>query len=105
MIFRWLTGRGRNSVEPRPPTPLALTNVARMRSAGVTHGKWLYSGAPCYATSAPTAEQREMDAAHRGASGKVFPLDKGMRLNRTWTFPGLEPGCKCVTNAVVPGFD
>jgi len=82
----------------------ALMNVARMRDSGLTEGKWLYSGARCYATSAPSIVQLAMDDAHRIANGKKFPLDKGVKINGVWTFPSLEPGCKCVTIAVVSGF-
>jgi hypothetical protein len=80
-------------------------DVARSRSIGLKEGKWLYSGAPCYSTNSPSDAEISMDAAHRAANGDVFRLDKGMKINVQWTFPGLGPGCKCVTNAVVPGFD
>lgn len=92
-ITRYLASRSR-----------ALMNVARMRDNGLTEGKWLYSGAPCYATNAPSIAELAMDEAHRSANGRKFPLDKGVKLNGVWTFPSLEPGCKCVTIAVVPGF-
>ena len=82
----------------------ALMNVARMRDNGLSEGKWLYSGAPCYATNAPTIAELAIDEAHRTANGRRFLLDKGLKLHSVWTFPGLEPGCKCVTIAVVPGF-
>lgn len=83
----------------------ALMNLAQMRDSGVTEGKWLYSGAPCYATNAPSISQVAMDDAHRIANGKRFPLDKGLKINGIWTFPSLEPGCKCVTIAFVRRFD
>jgi len=83
----------------------ALMDVARSRSLGLKEGKWLYSGAACYSTNSPSNAEISMDAAHRAANGEVFRLDKGMKVNGQWTFPGLEPGCKCVTNAVVPGFN
>lgn len=82
----------------------AFMNVARMRDNGLTEGKWLYSGAPCYATNAPTIAELTTDEAHQTANGRKFLLDKGLKLNSVWTFPSLEPGCKCVTIAVVPGF-
>ncbi|SEI76726.1 hypothetical protein SAMN05518849_101836 [Sphingobium sp. AP50] len=83
----------------------ALMDVARSRSIGLTEGKWMHSGAACYWTSNPSPSEKAMDAAHKVASGKVFRLDKGLKINGEWTFPGLKPGCKCCTNAIVPGFD
>ena len=81
----------------------ALMNVARMRDNGLTEGKWLYSGAPCYATNAPTIAELAMDEAHRTANGRRFLLDNGLHLNSVWTFPGWEPRCKGGTVAVGPG--
>lgn len=83
----------------------ALMNIARSRDMGLKEGRWLYSGAPCHASSNPTAAEQALDAAHRAAGGRVFRLDKGLHVNGVWTYPGLEPGCKCVTTPVVPGFD
>lgn len=83
----------------------ALMNVARARGMGLTEGKWSYAGAPCYATNNPSPAEKAIDAAHKAANGKFFSLEKGMKINGEWAFPGLEPGCKCCTNAVVPGFD
>ena len=83
----------------------ALMNVERMLGNGIKEGRWLYSGAPCYWTRNPSSDELDRDAAHRSADRKIFPLNKGMNLNGAWTFPGLEPGCKCITNAVMPDFD
>lgn len=83
----------------------SLMNVAKASSLGLTEGKWLYSGAPCYGTNDPSVAELEMDAAHKSVDRKKFPLDKGMKLNGSWTYPGIEPGCKCVMAPVVPGFD
>lgn len=83
----------------------SLMNVAKASDLGLTEGTWLYSGAPCYGTNNPSFAEREMDAAHKSVNRKKFPLDKGMNLNGSWTYPGSEPGCKCVMAPVVPGFD
>lgn len=83
----------------------ALMNVQRMRDNGITEGKWGYAGSPCWSTNPPSFEERKMDAAHSAANGKTFLLIKGMLINGERTFPGLAPACKCVTNAVVPGFE
>jgi hypothetical protein len=83
----------------------ALMNVQRMRDSGITEGKWGYSGSPCWSANPPSPEERKIDAAHSAANRQTFLLTKGMLINGEWTFPGLAPACKCVTIAVVPGFD
>jgi hypothetical protein len=81
----------------------ALMDITRMRSMGLAEGKWLYSGAPCYSTKLPNTDDLAMDDAHRSANKKKFSLETGMKLNGQWCFPSLEPGCKCVAIAIVPG--
>jgi hypothetical protein len=79
----------------------ALMNKERQGSLGIKEAQWLYSGAPCETNlNAPTGQ----DAAHRAANGKIFDVSKGMFLNGKWTWPGVEPGCKCVSKSVIPGF-
>lgn len=79
----------------------ALMDRERQQSLGIKSALWLYSGAPCEINpKKPTGQ----DAAHRAANGKPFDVGKGMFLNGKWTWPGVEPGCRCVSKSVVPGF-
>jgi hypothetical protein len=79
----------------------ALMDRERQQSLGVKSALWLYSGALCEINpKKPTGQ----DAAHRAANGKPFDVSKGMFLNGKWTWPGVEPGCRCVSKSVVPGF-
>lgn len=79
----------------------ALMNSQRQEVIGIKQARWLYSGAPCEIDpKKPTGQ----DAAHRAANGKLFDVSKGMLLNGKWTLPGAEPGCRCVSKSIVPGF-
>ena len=79
----------------------ALMNRERQETLGIKKAIWLYSGAPCEINpKKPTGQ----DAAHRAANGRSFDVSKGMLLNGKWTWPGAEPGCRCVSKSVVPGF-
>ena len=79
----------------------ALMNRERQESLGIKSALWLYSGAPCEINpKSPTGQ----DAVHRAANGKPFDVSKGMFVDGKWTWPGVEPGCRCVSKSVVPGF-
>jgi hypothetical protein len=79
----------------------ALMTRERQGSLGIKQARWLYSGAPCeLSPKKPTGQ----DAAHRAANGKLFDVSTGMLLNGKWTWPGVEPGCRCISKSVVPGF-
>jgi hypothetical protein len=79
----------------------ALMNRERQESLGIKSALWLYSGAPCEVNpKEPTGQ----DAAHKAANGKSFDVSKGMFLDGKWTWPGVEPGCRCVSKSVVRGF-
>ena len=71
----------------------ALMDRERLNSLGIKQVLWLYSGAPCDVK--PTGEESRQNAAHKAASGKPFDVSKGMFLDGKWTWPGVEPGCKC----------
>jgi hypothetical protein len=76
-------------------------NSQRQESIGVKQALWLYSGAPCEIDpKKPTGQ----DAAHRAANGRLFDVSKGMLLNGKWTLPGAEPGCRCASKSIIPGF-
>lgn len=66
---------------------------ARQTELGITQAIWLHSGAGKH----PRPE-------HVAANGKVYDVAKGMYLDGKWTFPGMEPNCRCCSRAVIPGF-
>ena len=79
----------------------ALIDRERQESLGIKQALWLYSGAPCEINpKKPTGQ----DTAHRAANGKPFDVRKGMFLDGKWTWPGVEPGCRCVSQSIVRGF-
>jgi uncharacterized protein with gpF-like domain len=79
----------------------ALMDRERQGSLGIKQAHWLYSGVPCEINpKKPTGQ----DAAHRVANGKLYDVSTGMFLNGKWTWPGVEPGCRCISKSVVPGF-
>lgn len=79
----------------------ALMNRERQKSLGIKSALWLYSGAPCEINpKQPTGQ----DAAHKAANGKPFDVSRGMFLDGKWTWPGVEPGCRCISKSVVRGF-
>ena len=83
----------------------ALMNRERQESLGIKYALWLYSGAPCGISSKkPTGQENVQNAAHKAANGKQFDVSKGMFLDGKWTWPGVEPGCRCVSKPVVRGF-
>lgn len=82
----------------------SLMEKERQTSLGITHAIWLYSGAPCMVNPKhPTESELRQDKAHRAANGKEFEIANGMYLNGNWTWPGMDPGCKCASRPKVPG--
>lgn len=83
----------------------ALMQRTRQTALGITQAKWLYSGAPCKINPKdPSDQDKRQDAAHSAANGEIFEISKGMFLDGKWTWPGVEPGCRCVSKTVVRGF-
>lgn len=108
MKIRTILGRVFGERQERPLSAKAsavMEKIERMRAMGLTEARWRYSGAPCYSTRAPTPGEIAMDKAHREADKDTFHLKNGKKVNGIWTFPGVEDGCKCVANPVIPGFD
>jgi uncharacterized protein with gpF-like domain len=84
----------------------ALMDRDRQGSLGITEAKWMYSGAPCYENyRTATDEDRARDTAHRAANGQKFKVSDGMLIDGRYVRPGQDPGCKCVSKSVIPGFD
>ena len=84
---------------------MAKVTTQRQTDLGITHAKWLYSGAPCVANFPPSESDLARDAAHKAANGQEYEVSKGIFMNGLWRRPREEPGCKCVANSVILGFD
>jgi uncharacterized protein with gpF-like domain len=82
----------------------AVITRERQESLGISQATWLYSGAPCAVDPKdPTPQETRRDAAHKAANGKTYDVSKGMYLNKKWTWPGVEDGCKCMSKSFIPG--
>lgn len=75
---------------------MATATIKRVRqdSLGITDEVWLHSHGGKHPR--PT---------HVAADGKRFNVKKGMFLDGKWTWPGVEPGCRCVGRSVIPGLE
>lgn len=72
----------------------AVMTRVRQQEAGITKAKWLHS-----------AGGREPRPEHVAFSGKTYDIAKGAYLEGKWTWPGVEPNCRCVSVALIPGLD
>lgn len=77
----------------------AMMERIRQQSLGFTEAIWMYSGAPC---GTNPKKPGRLDTAHKAANGKRYKVAKGMYLNKKWTWPGYEEGCRCVCKVVNP---
>jgi hypothetical protein len=83
----------------------SLMQREQQTALGIKHAIWLYSGAPCIEDpKRPSDHDIRQDAAHKAADRKEFQVAKGMFLNGKWTWPGADPGCKCVSRSKIAGF-
>ena len=74
----------------------AIIQATRQQELGLKQAIWLHSGGG-----------RVPRPTHVAMSGKPFDLGKGMwdRDERSWVFPGQLINCRCVSKALIPGFD
>lgn len=77
----------------------AIMQVERWTSEGIEEAKWLWPGVDCVLND--PADVR----GHREANGKRYRVERGLRVNGRYVTPGMEDGCRCIGQAVVPGFD
>jgi hypothetical protein len=83
----------------------SLMNREQQGSLGITEAVWLYSGAPCMLNAkTPSPDDKRRNADHLAANGKRFPIAKGMLMGGQRVWPGQDPGCKCISRSVIPGF-
>lgn len=73
----------------------ALTR-ARQIEIGITEAIWQHSSGG-----------KKPRRSHVANSGKTYDVNKGWYDPdaKVWTFPGMLPRCRCVSKAVVPGFN
>lgn len=71
----------------------ATLTAARQVELGV-EARWLHS-----------AGGRQPRPEHVAFSGKTYDPKRGAFLEGKWTWPGMEPNCRCVSVPVIPGFD
>ena len=74
----------------------AAITRARQDELGVVKAKWRHSGGG-----------RHPRPTHVAMDGKTYDIRKGMYdpAVKRFIFPGEEPNCRCVSIAIIPGFD
>jgi SPP1 gp7 family putative phage head morphogenesis protein len=70
-----------------------VINRVRQLEIGVKEGVWRHSRAGVHPR-----------ASHIAASGKVFDIDKGMKIDGDYIMPGELFHCRCTWTAIIPGF-
>ncbi|WP_146802660.1 hypothetical protein [Acetobacter syzygii] len=83
----------------------ALINRARQIDTGIYTAEWVHSKAPCFVAFQGDIEGQTKDLAHREANGKRFDVRKGLKIGGKWTYPGMEPGCRCSSRVILKGFN
>lgn len=68
----------------------AITRT-RQKEIGITQAKWKHS-----------AGGRHPRPEHVAFSGQLYDIEKGAYLEGKWTWPGVEPNCRCVSISVIP---
>lgn len=68
----------------------AATNRTRKLELGITQAIWMHSHAG-----------KKPRPSHVAADGKVYDVAKGMYLDGKWTWPGVEPNCRCSDKGVL----
>lgn len=74
----------------------AVFEAARRTEIGIKQAKWLHSHAG-----------REPRPTHVKLNGQIYDVNKGLydKDEGEWVLPGQLINCRCVSAAVIPGFD
>lgn len=72
----------------------AVIDRARKMSLGITQAKWVHSGGG-----------KEPRQSHVDANGEVYDVAKGCLIDGEYIMPGEKINCRCVSRAVIPGWD
>lgn len=80
---------------------MATAVIARVRQqeAGITRARWVHS----HAGKTPRPEHVAFAAGRLG--GPFYDVSKGAYLEGAWTWPGVQPRCRCVSRPVIEGFN
>lgn len=70
---------------------------ARKLSLGISKSRWRHSGGGVH------PRPSHVEAGKNG--GRVYDTAKGCLIDGKYIFPGEEPNCRCISEAVIPGFD
>ena len=77
----------------------------RRADLGITEATWRYANAPCMDDPGnPTPAGVKRNAKHKAANGKRYVIAKGLMIDGKPSWPGREPGCKCSSSPIIPGF-
>ena len=72
----------------------ATITRARQQELGITEAEWMHS-----------AGGKHPRPSHVAANGKRFDVSKGMLIDGEWIWPGQLINCRCVSRAIVKGFE
>lgn len=72
----------------------AVMEKARRTSIGITQAMWMHS-----------AGGKEPRKSHVAANGKIYDVAQGCLIDGKYIMPGEEINCRCVSRAVIPGFE
>lgn len=75
---------------------IATATITRVRqqSIGVREAIWVHSAGG----KTPRPE-------HVAFNGKRYDIEQGAYLEGKWTWPGVEPRCRCTSRSILPGFE
>jgi SPP1 gp7 family putative phage head morphogenesis protein len=75
---------------------MATASMTRVRqeSLGISEARWRHS-----------AGGRHPRPDHVAANGKRYKIADGMYLGGVWTWPGVLPRCRCVSQSIIPELD
>lgn len=74
----------------------AVMTKARRLSIGINEAEWVHSGGG--------HKPRESHVA-AGAEKRRYDITKGCLIDGEYIMPGELPNCRCVSRAIIPGFD
>ncbi len=72
----------------------AVMDRARKQALGITQAKWMHSGGG-----------KEPRPSHVTANGVLYDVAQGCLIDGEYIMPGELPNCRCVSQAVIPGWD
>ncbi|WP_347558563.1 phage minor head protein [Robbsia sp. KACC 23696] len=66
----------------------------RQEALGLDEAKWLHSHGG-----------KHPRKSHLAVDGKRYNVKKGMYIDGEYVWPGQKPGCRCISQCVIPGID